>query len=203
MVLKMQSNFIYKNKSYIYDSMDLQSRSVLINRDDAFNGCEFLFDLFEKNSVRAGLIYGSLLGGVRESNFILHDKDVDIYVMSETIDAFIGQFTALEKYGFRLVRVDRSLFSFIFKDTQFDFYVFRPYLFFWRICNRMVVKKQHFIDFSNVTIHSRKFPCLSNPIKFLKDTYGPSWATPLKDLHASENLLIVKIKKLIKSIIIH
>jgi lipopolysaccharide cholinephosphotransferase len=194
----MKSTFRYKNKSYVFEPIDLQYRNIVIDSRDAFIGCSFIFDLFEKNGVQGGVIYGTLLGAIRGGNFIEHDKDVDIYVMSETMDLFIWQFGALEKFGFRLARVDRNLFSFILKDTQFDFYVFRPYLFFWRICNRMVVKQQHFVSYSRVSVQSASFPCISNPVEFLQDTYGPAWMTPIKDHHASENLLIVKIKKVIK-----
>jgi len=36
--------------------------------------------ILNRNGIKFGLIYGTLLGAIREQNFIKHDEDTDVYI---------------------------------------------------------------------------------------------------------------------------
>jgi len=66
----------------------------------------------EENNIRAWLVYGTLLGYVREKDFISHDYDIDLGLFHN--DKNLGLEKVLLKYGFKKVRefqIDRGRYG--------------------------------------------------------------------------------------------
>ena len=88
--------------------------------------------VLDKNKVKFGLMFGTLLGAVREGNFIEHDEDVDLFVLEEDKDALINILHDLLDIEFKVCRYDEQLLSIIRDNEYIDFYFFRKYLVFYR-----------------------------------------------------------------------
>ena len=69
--------------------------------------------VMDKNNLKFGLIYGTLLGAIRENNFILHDEDTDIYILDENRQYFLDTLHDLINNGFSVGRYDDNLISII------------------------------------------------------------------------------------------
>jgi len=52
-------------------------------RDPARENLIATHELLSQTEVRWGIIFGTLLGAVRESDLIEHDEDTDIFVLAE------------------------------------------------------------------------------------------------------------------------
>ena len=50
------------------------------------------------------LFYGSLLGAVREHDFITHDEDIDVVMYKTDMSKFLNMLFDLRKEGFELAR---------------------------------------------------------------------------------------------------
>lgn len=68
------------------------------------NNCQNLFELLIQNHIRFWLMAGTLLGAVRERNFIQHDNDVDIAIWAEDRDRFIEIIQNSDWYFFQIWR---------------------------------------------------------------------------------------------------
>ena len=137
--------------------------------------------------VRWGLIYGTLLGAVREGAFIEHDEDTDIYVLSEDREYFESQLGDLIDAGFHVVRFSDSLITLMRKGDYIDFYFFRRSLFGRRSGNLYLplkfLAKQEYISFLG-----HEFPCVSSKLEFLRYTYGSDWQVSKVGFHAQSYL---------------
>lgn len=125
------------------------------------------------------LSFGTLLGAVREKDFISHDEDIDIILKEEYREKFLGALDKLCDSGFELVRYDRrDLYSIMRKGEYIDFYIYRPYN------SELWVSSGYFLSslFMNeedvVEFLGRSFRTHSNHIGMLECEYGLDWMTP-------------------------
>src|SRR5210317_1816748 len=96
-----------------------------INKKIARGNILLLRNILRKTDIRWGLIFGTLLGAVREKNFIIHDEDIDIYIFYEDKDKILELIYEFKKFGFDVARYEKkSLFSIIRNNEYIDFYFF-------------------------------------------------------------------------------
>lgn len=69
-----------------------------MNNKDASKDLKAVKKILDKLSVRFFLNFGTLIGAVREGNFIKDDKDIDLGILGETKRLLIRR--ELEKHGF-------------------------------------------------------------------------------------------------------
>lgn len=145
--------------------------------------------------------FGTLLGIVREGNFINHDLDIDIGVVVDTPktkqlvqDALIGAGCRLKKeFSLNGVIVEQS---FLYKSLKFDIGFYENsdtssscYLFYK---NPNVLLEEGQVHVVKMTYHRidsfemRKFLGIeiivpSNPERLLEEKYGDDWRIPNKD----------------------
>lgn len=76
----MQQSILIKGKPFYYEATEL---SLVDTMDISFNQARSILfkakELLESQNIKFYLIYGTLLGAIREHSFISHDYDVDIY----------------------------------------------------------------------------------------------------------------------------
>ena len=77
------------------------------------------------NRVPFGIIYGTLLGAVREQYFLAHDDDVDIFMLDENRKKLLSLLINFRKLGFEVARYEGDLLSIIRKGDYIDIYFFR------------------------------------------------------------------------------
>lgn len=100
--------------------------------NNALDSLKKLDQVFQSNEVAYCLVFGTLLGAIRESGFIKHDLDVDVAIWFDADNLFIEKI--LTNAGFRLERrieVDNGTFgreeTYSYNDVNIDLFYFYPY----------------------------------------------------------------------------
>ena len=140
--------------------------------------------------VKPFLVYGTLLGFVRENDFLPHDNDIDLGLLDDDFQKKHLIKEILSKKGYRLRFDDGYSFEFIHPEW--------PYLFvdFYRVFkkrNHMVIETLSDVDmktvnsyyfpleamdeFRIVNFHKSKISIPSDPTIFLSTAYG-EWQIP-------------------------
>lgn len=185
-------------KKFIYQEKELYHGRKIINKKTALENLKIFVDIIQSTKIRYGLIYGTLLGAIRENDFISHDEDIDIFVLEEDKEIF---FDLLERYrnmGLDVVRYVENTMSLMRNDDYIDIYFFRKktnYL----IKNKRILNGIYKID-SDYLEKTQKidFLGLSVPVpekseRLLQSIYGKDWKIPKINSHAQPNVLHVLI----------
>ncbi|MBD5334085.1 MAG: LicD family protein [Bacteroides sp.] len=152
-----------------------------IDKDIAFENLLIFKRIMDKNEIPFMLSYGTLLGAVRDNDFISHDEDIDLSIKEEYRDSFLSALKELYQYGFELVRYDRKdLYSIMRKGEYIDLYFFRPCGDNRWTCSGARSLNEFFDEPDTITFRGFEFKTHSNHIDYLLMSYGPNWQTPLK-----------------------
>lgn len=150
--------------------------------------------VMDKNNLKFGLIYGTLLGAIRENNFILHDEDTDIYILDENRQYFLDTLHDLINNGFSVGRYDDNLISIIRDAEYIDIYIFSKHYFGYRICNDEIIKEKYLTQSIKYNFLNSYFNIPKDYENCLLYLYGKDWKTPIKDYHPANYKLSTKIK---------
>lgn len=97
-----------------------------IDKIQALENLQILATILNANNITWGPAFGSLLGAVREHDFIEWDEDIDLFILEEEEDLFRNCLWELQEHGFYLIRYERrGLYSIMRKGEYIDFYVFQ------------------------------------------------------------------------------
>ena len=143
-------------------------------------------DLLEAENVPFLLIYGTLLGAVRDQDFISHDSDVDLATLSENYATVreICHSPKFGKYGFQLVRDSKHLISVLRKEEHIDLYFFSDCESEYRCMSFRIAGEQLRDGHSRIEFLGRTFCTVKNPVADLRWRYGDDWKTPKRNYHA-------------------
>lgn len=96
-----------------------------IDRDVAFENFKIVVHVLREAGIRVSPAYGTLLGIIREGNFIEWDEDIDLFILSEDKEKLLNVFWKLEEKGLKLVREERCghLYSVMKNGEYIDFYI--------------------------------------------------------------------------------
>ena len=98
----------------------------IINRDIAFENLVILNKILCNYNLFWEVAWGTLLGIVRDNDFIKWDEDVDIVILEEDEDLFRDILWDLKDYGYDLIRYERGgLYSISRNGEYTDFYVLK------------------------------------------------------------------------------
>ena len=64
--------------------------SKIIDKEIAKENLLAFQNVMDRNSITFSLAYGTLLGAIRESDFISHDEDIDVAILDEDRDNFLA-----------------------------------------------------------------------------------------------------------------
>ena len=114
-----------KYLDYDFSSRKLR-RDPKINRKIARENLLLLKEIFDKNNINFWLMYGTLLGAVRDKDFIIHDFDTDLGLFYSDINKLYELKEQLESNGFDLIRTKfpDDLITFMRKDEYIDLGLF-------------------------------------------------------------------------------
>jgi phosphorylcholine metabolism protein LicD len=148
-----------------------------INKEDALYLLETLTKLMSDNNIITWLDCGTLLGAVRDNDFIGHDTDVDIAAYESNYNRarkLTDDTELLKSLNIKRLRTsadsyNRKILSFgvIDSTTYIDIY-------FWKW-----IPKRTRITFKNKLYVVPKYP-----EQYLEYLYGEDWKIPIKNDHA-------------------
>ena len=152
-----------------------------IEKDIAFENLLIFKKIMDKNAIPFMLSYGTLLGAVRDNDFITHDEDIDLSIKEVYRDRFLSTLKELYQYDFEVVRYDRKdLYSIMRKGEYIDLYFFRPCGNNRWECSGARSLDEFFDEPDTITFRGVEFKTHSNHIDYLLMSYGPNWRIPLK-----------------------
>lgn len=169
------------NGVYTYKRRILYIGIKVINKDIANENLQLLNSIFKKRGIKFGLIYGTLLGAIREKDFISHDEDIDLFILEEYRDKFLDSLFELRKEGFEVVRDDRAgLISIMRKNEYLDFYFFKKYKTGLRICSGLIMHESFFTNTIQYQFKGDYYDIPKDYEDFLVFEYGENWNIPIK-----------------------
>lgn len=182
---------------YEYKPILLYYGRKILNKNQSKENLFLVADVLDKFKIRYGLIYGTLLGAIRDGDFIDWDEDIDIFVLNEDRVLFLSLLFDLRVLGFEVARYSNDLLSLIREDDYIDFYFFRK-TFLGRACGPDKLPHKFFKALGTISFLGRNFPTIGHQISFLEHAYGQNWATPIKNKPAEVKSNWTKFKQLIK-----
>jgi len=206
----------YRFRKFNYEEEHLDIHTLPpITKEDARDTLFAMQDLLKAKGIDIYLTYGTLLGAVREKDFIKGDLDVDCYITDR--GALFDNLQYLSDNGMKLIRAEDVVFSFRYEQREgcyIDLYVRRIPFNIWGIyCYQHSASMcpRKFLQDGEIEFLGRTFKCPKDPERTLEHWYGKSWNVPVsKDnmknwytVPSHHYYLIVKkgIKKFIKILI--
>jgi hypothetical protein len=179
------------NGNYYFTSQALYIGRKKINREVAKQNLLDFKRFSDKYQFSFGLIYGTLLGVIRENNFIEHDEDTDIFILEEQRNELLDLLFELRKIGFEVIRYDRrGLFSIMRNNEYIDIYIFRKFKKGIRICGGECIIERFLLETTSVEFLSETFNIPKDYLDFLFFQYGPDWRIPV--VYSDFNIKSVK-----------
>lgn len=169
-----------------YEEVALSYDTILpMDRDIAKELLLKVKQISDGNSLKFYLTYGTLLGAVREHNFIEGDEDIDVYVDNEL--KLMSLIPTLYQHDIKLCRVIKGiLYSFMYKNGCYiDFYILKPYRFsiFGLWCFNVAgyaTPKKILSGSQKILFLGANFDCPKNPEAALQFWYGKTWRIPCR-----------------------
>lgn len=195
---------------YNYEALD-ETALPELKKDDALAFLTKVQQCAKNNGIDIYLAFGTLLGAVRDKDFIKGDKDADTYVKDE--EAFFRILPYLKENGIELVRYIKNI-EFSFRDKNhpglfLDVFVMKRANSLWGLyCYELggfVIPKKYLKYDGDIDFLGYTFKTPLNPVRLLKFWYGDTWNIPISK---SEKKYIYEVKshyywKLIASKIFH
>ncbi len=161
--------------------------------------------VLDENNVPFMLMYGTLLGAIRDNGFIKNDHDMDLLIFEKDRQNLINSIPDFAKHGVMFTRKSEPwVYTFQYKNASCDFYVVQdagwPYK--YRYCRITLdyIQKSFFQQTEKFLFLNEQFDVPKNPKRILEYFYGKNWRIPQrKSARAQSRLLFhMIIKKFIK-----
>lgn len=199
--------FLIDGIEYEFEEMSLTyENSKVLDKKIAKENLLIFKQILDENDTFFSLMFGTLLGAIRENDFISHDIDIDVVTFDE--QKLVNCIPKLAEKGLRIVRFDPNskTYSFMKNGVYIDVYVVCKIssivgLHYYRVLCKLIPKRL-LSKFEKITFLGVEFDAPKNPIAVLEFLYGKTWQTPIKDAPAElEPQYIRKIKTVLLKIL--
>ena len=187
------------NGIYKYQEIKFENGTKRINREISKENLLLLKKCFDAANVNFGLIYGTLLGAVREKNFIEHDEDTDVFVLYEDREKIFNLLFQLRELGFDVGRLNNELMSIIKDGEYIDIYFYKIKNSKTRECDGYVIESNILENLEDYPFLGHTFKVPKNPKKLLTLLYGKNWMIVDKNAKAQNYGLYLRIKFFIRN----
>jgi len=197
----MKAKITTSNGIYSYEVKTFTLGSKRINREiSKENLLDFRACLNDAN-ITFGLIYGTLLGAIRENNFIVHDEDTDVFVLDEDRGKILDTLFELKKRGLVVGRYeeDQDLISFVRDNEYIDIYFFKKNIFGNRIANGAFIKAKYLENLKKIEFLGESFFVPEHSEELLEKLYGKDWRVPRENVKGSNFGVYLTIRNFIKN----
>lgn len=184
------AEIIIEGKPFEFEEKAWVGEGKIFDKEMAAESLAVLKDVLDTKGVVFLLNFGTLLGAIRENDFIGHDMDLDVAIYAKDVDKLVSLIPTLSERGLMLCRyANGGLYSFMYKDNVLiDVDVYKltgfPYKYrYWRMCRKIFPK--HFVEeYEQIDFAGGKYCVPKNPVKFIEYMYGKNWRIPVKGKHA-------------------
>ncbi len=168
---------------YEEEHLDIHT-SPEISQDDARELLLHTQDVFLHNGMDVYLSFGTLLGAVRDKNFVKGDFDVDVFVKNE--DKLLLSLWDIRQGGLKLIRVlPHKVYTFRLATNPkcyIDVYIMRKSFSLWGFycyeLNGLMIPKKYLQE-GKISFLGRSFKCPAKPENLLRFWYTETWKTPI------------------------
>lgn len=166
----------YRNQRY-------HGHSEPMNKENAKYLINTLKKVFSENGIELMLAYGTLLGAIREHDFIGHDADMDTIIWAKDMQKGLDLAPELAKYGIELeCYVLPYIFTYSYKGVTCDIDVIQEAIWPWNIryclVEQQYIQRNFFEKTITIDFQGEKHLVPANPEKLLQYHYGPKWRIP-------------------------
>lgn len=190
------------NGVYQYKTIPIFEGVKRINKEVAFKNLCILKNELDQYGVEFQITFGTLLGAIREKDFIEHDEDIDILVLGEKKQQLFDLLPELRKIGFEVARYDRRDLMSLIKDGEYiDFYFFSLKSDRTRYCSGIILPIEIIDETIEYNFKGLKVNIPKEYVAFLRYEYGDNWMTPIQwfDYESSRfSRLLIIIKTIAK-----
>lgn len=160
-----------------------------LNKKIAKENLLLLKQMFDRHGIDFRISHGTLLGALRDKDFILDDCDVDLSLLKKEKHKVNYCLFFLERLGFCLIRKLDDLWSFERKGIYVDLYFFEQKTCIDVLLNRVLCKHRHwclrmsldcFKGHCYICFLGKMFKTFSRPEDWVCFVYGKNWRTPQK-----------------------
>jgi lipopolysaccharide cholinephosphotransferase len=157
-----------------------------MNKQVALNNLLIIRDLFAARGIPMFLTFGTLLGAIREKDFIAHDDDVDVGVFSRSRDAILTLIPELENRGFRMRSVrDERVYKLERQAIKLDLFCAVPKKTFrgrrWDLDGKTTIAARYLDGLEEIEFLGHRFPVPQDPRGVIRSLYGRTWNVPIPD----------------------
>lgn len=164
-----------------YKTVPLYGGVKLIDKEKALENLLLVKKILDERNVPFQLAYGTLLGAIRDKDFITHDEDIDLIVLEEYKQTFIDTLPILIEEGFAIARYDRrGLMSIIRNGEYIDFYFFAKAGNGLRTCSGAFCIAKHIEEVAPLVFKGIEFLAPKEYEDFFLFEYGENWRTPVQ-----------------------
>jgi hypothetical protein len=151
--------------------------------------------LLDEHDIRHWVDWGTLLGAVRNQEFIPWDTDVDLGILERDLEALLALRPEIERAGYKLQREGPSTIRVQYSqanDLSLDIYYWsaregilsceEDEAWVWPGMNDRIAFPQEYVErLEPVVLYGREFPAPFPPHALLNDhRYGPDYMTPAR-----------------------
>ena len=170
----------YKDQKFKYKFCPLYEGFKELDKDIAMRNLVTLKEVADEYGFRFYLAYGTLLGAVREQDFIAHDEDIDLAAEFAQLDVLMAMLPKLLERGFKIARwEDRGFISIIRDNEYIDIYLYRQTTPKMMICCGEPIPRKFFDDTTTIMFRGYEFLVPSQYEELLVFLYGNDWRVPV------------------------
>lgn len=177
----MNCNIKTSQGTYTYTFVPLFAGALTINKEVAARNLSLFKQILDGQGIPFLLAYGTLLGAVREHDFISHDEDIDLNMHIRYRQQLFDSLFLLRDAGFEVCRYDRrGVISFMRDGEYIDIYIFNPESDEVLRCGREIMPSRFLTDTTVLQFKNEQYLVPLDYEQYLSFFYGDNWRTPIK-----------------------
>lgn len=176
---------IIDGKPFEYDRISWNEGFGTMDKDVALEAIKTGMSILSKYNVKPFLMWGTLLGAIRDHGFIPHDDDVDMAIVSSDLKQLLRAIPELYANDFKLSRYKKGhIYSFLYKGVVFDIDVvnkpYFPYSIGYIEVLEQLMPKKFFSSFDEMDFCGVQVYVPHQPESLLEYRFGKDWRIPQK-----------------------